>query len=449
MSARIGSIVVWPRSLSNWPSAALVSVSGMRTGRATKASRGSQSWRVVLPLYSLTSLVEGLGIGQVFSFMPLYLRHMGVAQARVEHLVGLFGALPFALGVVLVPLWGVWADKYSRKAVILRSAVVEAAVFSLVALSRRPWQLGLSVSLAGFQMGNTGVMLAALRDVTPRKRVGTVVAVFSATTPVGIAMGPVLGGFMIDRLHTSVAGVYWLAASLSLATAVMLALFSHEIAPQRRPQGRTIRLAFGAVKGVLIDPLIRRLFAVFGAALLARLMATPFLPLLVERVKGNAHDVASAIGLVVGTAYLAGALVSPAAGWIGDRIGFRTVLVASLIGAGLSLGIMPLSPTVASLALIAVVFSASYAGAAAMIFGLLAIEVPSDRRSATLNLVYLPLYIVGIIGPALGAVVVAAGLSAVFLVAGILAVAGALLVLARFPTTPSARDSVPSPPATV
>jgi MFS family permease len=395
-------------------------------------------------LYSLTSLVEGLGIGQVFSFMPLYLRHMGVAQGRVEHLVGVFGALPFLLGLFLVPLWGVWADKYSRKAVILRSALVEAAVFSLVALSSRPWQLGLSVALAGFQMGNTGVMLAALRDVTPRKRVGTVVALFSATTPVGIAIGPVLGGFMIDRLHTSVSGVYWLAAGLSLATAVMLAVFSREIVPERRPEGRTIRLAVDAVRGAIFDPLIRRLFAVFGAALLARLMVNPFLPLLVERVKGDSHDVASAIGLVVGTAYLTGALVSPAGGWLGDRVGFRPVLVVSLLGAGLSLGLMPLAPNVAVLALIAVFFSASYAGAAAMIFGLLAVEVPPERRSATLNLVYLPLYVVGIVGPALGAVVVAAGLSAVFFVAGLLAVAGAFLVRTGLPGASRGSEPVAS-----
>ena len=66
----------------------------------------------------------------------------------------------------LVPLWGVWADKYSRKAVIVRSALVEAVVFAGVALSREPWQLALSMLLIGFQLGNTGVMLAG----DPRRR---------------------------------------------------------------------------------------------------------------------------------------------------------------------------------------------------------------------------------------------------------------------------------------
>ena len=39
------------------------------------------------------------------------------------------------MGAPLVPLWGVWADKYSRKAVIVRSALVEAVVFALAALA--------------------------------------------------------------------------------------------------------------------------------------------------------------------------------------------------------------------------------------------------------------------------------------------------------------------------
>ena len=40
-----------------------------------------------------------------------------------------------------------------------------------------------------------------------------------------------------------------------------------------------------------------------------------------------------------------------------------------------------------------------------MVFSLLATEVPPERRSATLNLVYLPLYVAGIIGPITGGIV--------------------------------------------
>ena len=86
--------------------------------------------------------------------------------------VGLFSALIFVVGMPLVPLWGAWADKYSRKVVIVRSALVEAVVFAAVALAREPWQVALAMLLIGFQLGNTGIMLAGIRDVTPRARLG-------------------------------------------------------------------------------------------------------------------------------------------------------------------------------------------------------------------------------------------------------------------------------------
>ena len=40
-------------------------------------------------------------------------------------------------------------------------------MFACVALSQEPWQLALSLLLIGFQLGNTGVMLAGIRDVAP------------------------------------------------------------------------------------------------------------------------------------------------------------------------------------------------------------------------------------------------------------------------------------------
>ena len=134
-------------------------------------------------IFWITSIVEGIGVSQIFAFVPLYLSEMGVAEPDRLRFVGIFSALIFIVGAPLVPLWGVWADKYSRKAVIARSALVEAIVFAGVALSSEPWQLALSMLLVGFQLGNTGVMLAAIRDVVPIRRLGTLIAVFGGQRP--------------------------------------------------------------------------------------------------------------------------------------------------------------------------------------------------------------------------------------------------------------------------
>jgi MFS transporter, DHA1 family, multidrug resistance protein len=188
------------------------------------------------------------------------------------------------------------------------------------------------------------------------------------------------------------------------------------------PQGPVLTLAFGAVRAVLGDPTVRRIFAIYGAAFLANQMSRPYVPVLVETIVGRGPGLASAIGLVAGTAALAGALLSPLGGALGDRIGFRPVLLGAMAGAALGIGAMPLAAATAGLgglALTAVVVALAIAAAGAMVFGLLATQVPAERRSTTLNLVYLPLYAAGIVGPAIAGVVVQAGLPAPFIIAAV------------------------------
>ena len=400
------------------------------------AASPRQSWIAVLAIFSITSVIETMGVSQISAFLPLYLRTMGLAPASIPRLVGLLNAVVFIFGLPLVPLWGAFADKYSRKLVIVRSALVEALVFGLVALSRRPWELAGSLLLVGFQLGNTGVMLATIRDVVPRGRLGTAVAVFGATAPIGFAAGPAVGGLLLDRLHAPIAAVYGLSSGLSVGSAILLAVGLEEVRPSVVPTASVLDLARAAMRGVFTDAVTRRLFALFGCMLFARMMVSPFLPLAVERVHAGAAGVASAIALVVGTAALAGGVVSPVAGAVGDRIGFARVLIAALVGAGAAFAALPLAPTVSSLAAANGAASVCASAVGAMVFALLATEVPVERRSATLNLVYLPLYLAGIAGPAAGALVVGAGLGAVFNAAAAVVWAGAFFAWASMDRRP-------------
>ena len=406
---------------------------------ATPPTHGpKQDWRILLAIFWATSFVESLGISQVFALLPTYLREMGVPEADRLEFIGLFTSLLFIVGMPLVPLWGVWADKYSRKAVIVRSAVVEAIVYGGVALAREPWQVALCLLLVGFQLGNTGVMLAAIRDVAPVARLGAILGVFGASTAVGMAVGPTLAGVLIDGLGWEIAAVFGLSAILSIGTALLVALGSKEVRPEVVPEGRVLTLAYGAVRGVLGDPAVRRIFVIFGISFLANQMTRPYLPVRVEDIVGIGPGLASSIALVMGTAALVGGLIGPLGGAAGDRIGFKRVLAAALAGGGTALVLMPFVPALTGLALLSVGFAAASSTISAMVFGLVATEVPSERRSATLNLVYLPLYAAGIIGPALGAIVVSGvGLVGPFILGGGLLLIGSVVVSLRRPSTAS------------
>ena len=379
--------------------------------------RPAPDWRPLLAIYWVTSFVEGLGVAQIYAFMPNRLGEVGVATADIPHFVGILGALFFLTGLPLIPLWGVWADKYSRKAVIIRSALVEAVVFGVIAASQTPWQLVVGMMLVGFQLGNSGVMMAAIRDVTPRHRLGLAMGIFAASSPLGFGAGPAIGGLMIDQLHYTSAAVFALAAILSIAIAIALAVGSKEVRPEVVPVGSTVRLAFGAVRGVMSDPIVRWLFVIYGLVFVGRQMSTPYMTVLVHDVEGKSFLVAGSVGLVLGLAQIVGAGLSPFGGWVADRIGFRAVLVAAIGGMAVSFALLAMGTTVAWLAVTYCLAIACGTVVAAMISGLLATEAPAERRSATLNLIYLPLYVGGVAGPAIGAGVVTAGTPAVFIVA--------------------------------
>ena len=165
---------------------------------------------------------------------------------------------------------------------------------------------------------------------------------------------------------------------------------------------------------------------------LANQMVRPYIPILVEDVTGPGPGLASAIGLVMGLAALIGALMSPLGGVLGDRIGYRTVLVVALAVGGVVLLLMTVVPGVPGLAVLAAGLAATTATVSAMVFSLLATEVPAERRSSTLNLVYLPLYAAGILGPVLGAGVAAAtGVDGPFLLGSVVFFAGAAAIALR------------------
>jgi DHA1 family multidrug resistance protein-like MFS transporter len=392
----------------------------------------AQPWPVVLVLFGITAIIETIAVSHVFAFLPLYLRLVGLPEASVARWTGILLAGVFVVGLPLVPFWGAWADKYGRKMIIVRSALVEAIVALLVVVSQTPWQLGASLFVIGFQLGNTGVMLAALRAVTPAKRVGFAIALLGIAGPVGNALGPAGGGWLVDHTPLGLRGLFALDALLSVGSALLLAVAYREERSSAVPTESVVKLARQSIASIFTTPISLLLFGTFSVVLLGRSVVQPFLPLFVERLHPSQVGLTSAIGLVVGSSSLIGVLLSPTAGALGDRFGYRRILALVTLATAASLALLPFAPNIALLAVVVAIVGGGVSAFTAMVYALLATLVPEDRRSATLNLAFFPFYVGAILGPFVGALVVGAGLVWVSL-AGAGLVAVGLLVQRRLP----------------
>jgi MFS family permease len=378
-------------------------------------------------LFGIASTVEAFTVSHVFRFLPLYLGTVHVPPAEVPAWTGYLSAAFFLFGLPLVPFWGVWSERYGRVLIIARSAFVEMVVFIGLWFAQNRWQAAFALLLVGFQLGNTGVMLTALRAVTPAGRVGFAISLFGVSPSLGFALGPAVGGWLVDHSVLNLHTLFALDAAMSLAAGVVVLAFAREGARRPGPSGSATRLALDALGLALTGRVTLIVFGVFGLAYFAQQMANPFLPLLVIRLLGGTVGAAGQIGIVFGASALVGALLSPFAGTAGDRYGFRPLLAGACVLAALSLAALALAPNLVWLTAGAVSLGTATATAISMVFALLATAVPEERRATTLNLVLLPIYFSSVAGGVVGALLVREGLNTVLWTGAAVSLIAALL----------------------
>ena len=396
-------------------------------GAAATSTMRASSWIALLVLFGIASTVEAFSVSHVFRFLPLYLGTVQVPPSEVPAWTGYLNAAFFLFGLPLVPFWGVWAERYGRIPIIARSAFVEMVVFGGLWMAQNRWEAAFALLLVGFQLGNTGVMLTALRAVTPHGRVGFAISLFGVSPSLGFALGPVVGGWLVDHSLVDLHSLFALDAAMSLAAGVLLLAVAREGRRPPAPQGSAVRLAVEALRLTLSTRITLIVFGVFGLAYLAVQIANPFLPLLVVRLHGSSAGVAGQIGIVFGASALVGAALSPLAGAAGDRFGFKPMLTGACVLAAASLAGLSVAPDEVWLTVAAIGLGASTAIAISMVFAVLATAVPEERRATTLNLVLLPIYFSSIAGGVIGALIVRTGLDAVLYVAAAMSVLAALL----------------------
>lgn len=375
---------------------------------ATSATRPHRNdWHVLLVLFTLAGIVESQAFGHLGAFTPLFLQQLHVPVAQVPTWTGILAALGFVIGLPLLPFWGVWADRYGRKLIIVRSAYVEGVLFTITALSPNVWVLAGGRLLSGFVLGNTGVMLALLADVTPRRRLGLAVGIASAGFPLGSALGPYLGGLIAQG--PGIRALLLVDAAASAAMGIVLTLIVREEPRVTAVTASAMRLLRAAIRDVVSSPPIVRLFLLYFSAMFGMSLATPFVPILLQRLyTGRLALLPGVLGMTLSAAGLAMAVTTPLWGRLGDLIGRWRVLPICLVALMLGLAAETFDP--ALLPLQASVFAIGlFQGAVGTtIIALLALMAPEARRASILNFALLPSQISWFLAPIVGAALVTA-----------------------------------------
>lgn len=386
-------------------------------------------WRVLLAAFTVAGVVESQAFGHFNAFTPLFLQELHVSSTQVATWTGILSALGFVIGIPLLPFWGIWADRYGRKLIIVRSAYVEGIIFTLAAFSPNVWVLAAARFLSGFVFGNTGVMLALLADRTPRKRLGLAVGIASAGFPLGASIGPYIGGLIAQG--PGIRTLLFLDGCLSAAVGIMLTLVIRE---KRRlhaggPSSRALLRA--AVHDITASPTVTRLFLLYFIAMYGISQVSPFIPILLQRLyHGPVTHLPTVIGTTLTASGIAMAVTTPLWGRLGDLIGRWRVLPICLGAVGLGLAVGGLVTALLPLQIGIVWVGLFQGGIGTTVIALLALLAPEERRASILNFSLLPSQLSWFVGPITGAALAAAWLQLPF-ITGALAL-GVAVVMAYY-----------------
>ena len=363
------------------------------------------------------------GFSFAFPFLSIFISHdLGVHQGRdLDLWTAAIASVSGLSMAVASPIWGVLADRYGRKPMLLRSMVGGALTVGLIFFARSPTDLLILRLLQGATSGTVAAATSLVAAETPRSRVGWALGVVTSAVALGGAIGPVFGG-----LAAAVFGLrlVFLAGGVLLLLSTIPVFFVVRESPRRRREGPQL----GTLTLIGQRPGARRALTVLiGAQGLVSVVSSATQQLVVLRLL---EMLSSGVAAVTGVAFgLAGVASSGAAVFytqVTRRLGYvRTTAVAAVLAA-LAISLIAIAPW-AAVVVAGVALNGMFTGvvipATASMIGL---ETPPEAQSTVFGVNASSVALGFAVGPLIGGGVAAtAGVPAALVV-----IAGLALVLA-------------------
>lgn len=189
-------------------------------------SEVNSHWRQNTYALAAAAFLLSVGFGISGPFLPLVARELGVSE-HVETWVGYVLGGYFGLSFFLTPLWGVVADHYGRKAMVLRTSFGMGALTLLMPFAPNLASFTVLYLLMGTTNGFIPSCQALVATTTPARRLGSSLALVQTGALLGGAIGPALGAFaagLVPRYRD----LFFLNAGLVLGAGLLALLFARE-----------------------------------------------------------------------------------------------------------------------------------------------------------------------------------------------------------------------------
>src|SRR6266478_8653076 len=152
----------------------------------------------------VTAFMDMVGLLMIIPLLPFYVKTLGGSGIDVLGMhfgIGIisgFIVAAFTFAQLLsAPMWGRFSDRVGRRPTLLIAIGAAGIAYLIFGFATSLWLLFLSRIVQGAGGGTVGVIQAYVADSTDPKDRARALGWLSATTNLGVALGPVFGSFAI------------------------------------------------------------------------------------------------------------------------------------------------------------------------------------------------------------------------------------------------------------
>lgn len=333
-----------------------------------------------------------LSFTMITPFLPMYLvKELSVNPADVNFWSGAVFAVTFMVSGLLGPVWGLLADRKSRKLMALRASFCIAISYCLCGLVRTPEELFLARFFQGLSAGLYPALLALVACSVPNSKIGLSMGLLQGGMTVGGIAGPFIGGALADQFGMR-QSFFIATAALTIITLLILVCVKEAPHPKSTAKGLHFDWA------VLRKPQIFRILIAAAVIYAALYSPQPILPLYLVELQHSMDNIMIVAGTIFSLCGIPVMIASPLLGMAGQRFGFNRILLICTVSSGILISLQILPTTVTGFAIVRIIGGFAVAGLIPMMNAILSEACPPDKKGE----VYGFNFLTGHVGMALG-----------------------------------------------
>ncbi len=288
-------------------------------------------WKRNLIVCWFGMFVSSVGMSQIAPVLPLYIKNLGVhLTPLIEQFSGIAFGVTFIVSAVFSPIWGLAADKFGRKPMLLRASLGMAVVVCSMGFAQNVYELiGLRV-LQGVITGYSTACTTLIATQTDKEHAGWALGTLSTAGISGSLLGPMIGGYIGENFGLQ--NVFFITGAMLLIAFITTALFVKESFTR---QDKKVLSAKEIWNSIPEKSLTIIMFVTFFVLTIALYSVEPIITVYVTQLYHNTSHVALLAGMAFSASGLANIIAAPRLGKISDKIGAQKVMLAALVVAGL------------------------------------------------------------------------------------------------------------------